>query len=372
VITESQTTVQNLAGRNWHFRLAVLGALFSVVPSGALSRTLLLSLKACGIRIGRATLFVGMPMLTGRGPIGSRLRIGECGGINEHCEFNLGAPISIGDNVMIGHGVRFLTTQRANGIPGAAPITVGNGVWIGAHCTFLGGVNVGAGAVIGAGCLVSTDVPPDTLVAGTKRIALARGEFLPPASKSLRERLHNAWLLEFSQLRWRLLLCTLLAKFLPDGRFMRLRTLLIRCAGCRVGSGTRFRAMPKLQSMSSGSHSGSLRMGRGCSIGTDVLLEFAESVTVGDRVAVADRVAILTTTHDVGPSERRAGAVVTSPVTIGNDVQIGAGVIILPGLSIGDAARVLPDSVVNSSVAPGVTVGGVPARPVPARATGAG
>jgi acetyltransferase-like isoleucine patch superfamily enzyme len=181
-------------------------------------------------------------------------------------------------------------------------------------------------------------------------------------------RLMTALLSEFSNLRWRMLLCTLLARLLPEGRAARLRAGLIRAIGLRIGAETRFLGMPKIQSPAPGSLRPRLRIGAQCMIGTRVILEFSDVLTIGDRVSLADGVVILTTTHQLGPKEHRAGPVVTSPVVIGNDVSIGADAIILPGATIGDAARVLPNSVVNASVAPGVTVSGIPARPVrPAR-----
>jgi acetyltransferase-like isoleucine patch superfamily enzyme len=107
-----------------------------------------------------------------------------------------------------------------------------------------------------------------------------------------------------------------------------------------------------------------LKIGTFCSIGAGVILEFGEALTIGDRVSLADKVVILTTTHQMGPSRHRAGPPIRFPVVIGNDVSIGEGAIILPGTTIGDSARVLPNSVVNANVAPGVTVGGIPARPL--------
>jgi acetyltransferase-like isoleucine patch superfamily enzyme len=105
-------------------------------------------------------------------------------------------------------------------------------------------------------------------------------------------------------------------------------------------------------------------MGRDCTIGRNVILEFGEVLTIGDRVSLADGAVILTTTHQLGPKEHRAGPVVRSPVVIGNDVTIGENAIILPGATIGDGARVAANSVVNANVAAGVTVSGIPARPL--------
>jgi maltose O-acetyltransferase len=95
-----------------------------------------------------------------------------------------------------------------------------------------------------------------------------------------------------------------------------------------------------------------------------VILEFADVVTLGDHVSLEDGAVILTTTHELGPKEHRAGTFIRHPVVIGNNVVIGAGAIILPGAKIGDAARVLPGSVVNGNVVAGATVSGIPARPL--------
>jgi acetyltransferase-like isoleucine patch superfamily enzyme len=181
---------------------------------------------------------------------------------------------------------------------------------------------------------------------------------------SLRVRLKDAWVVEFSNLRWKLLLCTLLARLLPEGRATGLRALLVRAIGLHIGAGTRFQGMPKIQSSHPGPLGPRLQIGTHCAIGSRVILEFGEVLAIGDRVSIADGVVILTTTHQLGPKEHRAGPIVRSPVSIGNDVVIGADAIILPGATIGDAARVLPNSVVNASVAPGVTVSGIPARPL--------
>lgn len=143
-------------------------------PPFTLNRTRVLALKACGVHTGQATLFWGLPQLLGRGRIASRLQIGAYCGFNDGCVFDLNAPITIGNHVSVGHEVRFVTTVRKEDIETAAPITVGDGVWLGTRCTLMGGVTVGAGSVIGAGVTVAADVPPNTLMTGAKPISLAK------------------------------------------------------------------------------------------------------------------------------------------------------------------------------------------------------
>jgi serine acetyltransferase len=82
--------------------------------------------------------------------------------------------VTVGDDVTISHEVDFITHDGGLRVvrdehPGAfhyGPITVEDGAFIGAHAVLLPGVTVGAGAVVGAGSVVTRDVPPRTVVAG--------------------------------------------------------------------------------------------------------------------------------------------------------------------------------------------------------------
>lgn len=71
------------------------------------------------------------------------------------------------------HQVLILTTSHEIGPQGqraaaleARPVCIGSGAWLGARCTILPGVTIGAGAIIAAGAVVSRDVPANTMVAG--------------------------------------------------------------------------------------------------------------------------------------------------------------------------------------------------------------
>jgi maltose O-acetyltransferase len=122
-----------------------------------------------------------MPTLVGSGDVCSRLQVGVYCGFNARCYFQLDGQVTIGDHVAVGQDVMFLTrthdtsnpAQRA-GTVGSAPIEIGNGAWLGARCTIMPGVKVGAGAVIGASVVVHRDVPPDLLVMGKRTISLAK------------------------------------------------------------------------------------------------------------------------------------------------------------------------------------------------------
>lgn len=95
---------------------------------------------------------------------------------------------------------------------------------------------------------------------------------------------------------------------------------------------------------------------RGCSI------QAAVAVTIGDDVHLGPGVRIITISHEIGPSRRRAGERYSGPVAIGAGAWVGAGSQILPGVTVGSGAVVAAGSVVTGDVAADTLVGGVPAR----------
>ena len=150
-------------------------------PPFVAGRTITLALQATGVRIGGATVFWGMPELVSQGNPSSQLRIGTYCGFNVRCYFELDDTVTIGDHVSVGQDVMFLTRThdssdpaRRGGKTGSAPIEVGNGAWLGARCTIMPGVKIGAGSVIGASVVVTKDVPADVLLMGTRRVSLAK------------------------------------------------------------------------------------------------------------------------------------------------------------------------------------------------------
>jgi maltose O-acetyltransferase len=94
-----------------------------------------------------------------------------------------------------------------------------------------------------------------------------------------------------------------------------------------------------------------------------VILDTAP-VHIGARALLGPHVQIYCAEHHRDADKRAAGLEVARPVTIGADVWIGGGAIILAGVSIGDRAIVGAGAVVTRDVAAGATVVGNPARPV--------
>lgn len=84
------------------------------------------------------------------------------------------APVTIGDNVFIAPNVQIYTARhpididrRREHIGSASPITIGNDVWIGGNCVLLPGVTIGDGCTIGAGSVISRDIPSNTIAVGS-------------------------------------------------------------------------------------------------------------------------------------------------------------------------------------------------------------
>ncbi len=92
-----------------------------------------------------------------------------------------------------------------------------------------------------------------------------------------------------------------------------------------------------------------------------VILDTAR-VTIGDDTRIGPAVQIYTADHPRDPALRRSGLECGKPVTIGANVWIGGGAIVLPGVTIGDDAIVGAGSVVSRDVPAGATVVGNPAR----------
>ncbi len=98
---------------------------------------------------------------------GDGLSIGNGSGIGAFSK--VPSDVVIGENVMIGQELLIFTQNhsmsridipmREQGMTPTKPVVIGNDVWIGARVTILPGVHIGDGAVIGAGAVVTKDVP---------------------------------------------------------------------------------------------------------------------------------------------------------------------------------------------------------------------
>ena len=105
---------------------------------------------------------------------GFNVHLGKNVLINYQCVFIDAAPINIGDNTLIGPNCGFYCInhdidpdKRKAGISHGKAINIGKDVWFGGSCTVLPGVTIGDGCVIGAGSVVTHDIPPYSIAVGT-------------------------------------------------------------------------------------------------------------------------------------------------------------------------------------------------------------
>lgn len=87
-------------------------------------------------------------------------------------------------------------------------------------------------------------------------------------------------------------------------------------------------------------------------------------ITIGDDTRIGPGVQLLTPTHPLEPDRRREGWESAEPITIGSNVWLGGGVVVCPGVTLGDDTVVGAGSVVTRDLPAGVLAVGNPARVV--------
>jgi len=119
---------------------------------------------------------------------------------------------------------------------------------------------------------------------------------------------------------------------------------------------------------------GSMETGREVSFGSGChIYEPRAGLVIGDHCMIGGGVLICGVHHGYSARDipMRRQPFEAAPIVLGNDVWIGMGAIILPGVTIGDGAIVGAGAVVTSDVAAGAVVQGVPARIAKLRGSGA-
>lgn len=104
---------------------------------------------------------------------GYNIHIGERVFFNFNCVVLDVAPVHIGSRTMFGPNVQIYTAthpidavERASGVEFAKPITIGEDVWVGGSVIICPGVSIGNRAIIGAGSVVTKDIPAGVIAAG--------------------------------------------------------------------------------------------------------------------------------------------------------------------------------------------------------------
>ncbi len=94
----------------------------------------------------------------------------------------------------------------------------------------------------------------------------------------------------------------------------------------------------------------------------NLIITDGAKVTFGDHVFIAPNCCFTTAEHAIDPQQRKAGIEIAKPITVGNNVWIGAGSTILAGAVIGDNTVIGAGSVVTKSIPSNVVAVGVPCK----------
>lgn len=102
---------------------------------------------------------------------GKNTHVGARTFFNSGCKFQDQGGIFIGDDVLLGHNVTIATLnhlvdpdKRSGMVP--KPVKIGNKVWIGSNSTILPGVTIGNNSIVGAGSVVTKDIPANSIAVG--------------------------------------------------------------------------------------------------------------------------------------------------------------------------------------------------------------
>ena len=105
--------------------------------------------------------------------IGYTTKLGDYVYMNHNCVFLDAGGITIGNHVLIGPNVGIYTPEhafdpvlRAQGYEHSEPVTICDNVWIGGSVVILGGVTIGENTIIGAGSVVTHDIPANVIAVG--------------------------------------------------------------------------------------------------------------------------------------------------------------------------------------------------------------
>lgn len=106
-----------------------------------------------------------------------------------------------------------------------------------------------------------------------------------------------------------------------------------------------------------------ITIGADCFVNYDAIFLDCATITVGDNVQIGPRVQLLTALHPVDDyAARRAGVESAAPIVVGDNVWLAAGVIVCPGVTIGDDAVIGAGSVVTRDIPARVLAAGNPCR----------
>jgi maltose O-acetyltransferase len=151
-------------------RLLFIDLLISLLPTAWCWNVRASLYRLAGVKVGKTTrVFARIKVRSDP----RNLSIGEWTAIGHSCTMAAQAQIRIGDNCAVAPAVRIFTSDelgaaawRSNDNAALGPVVIEDGAALMWGSLILPGVRVGRGAVVGAGAVVTGDVPPNALVGG--------------------------------------------------------------------------------------------------------------------------------------------------------------------------------------------------------------
>lgn len=309
---------------------------------------------------------------------GDHVFIGNNTYINYNCCFLDSAKVTIGDYVYMGPNCNIFTPchpihhelRKEKVTEYALPVTVGSHSWIGGDVVITPGVTIGENCVIGAGSVVTKDIPDNSIAVGNpckvirqindKDREYINSLILNDDTKDSKYKQENGYVYSakdeaiFNIVKDTVHYVEILNK-LSNSEIQRRRDFL-RTFVAKLDEGAMINSPFYME------FANHLEMGVNSFINYDCIMLNNAMVKLGDNVLVGPKVSFYTAMHPIDAKQREQWLVYAKPITVEDNVWIGGSATILGGVTIGKNAIVGAGAVVTKDVEPNTIVVGNPAR----------
>lgn len=309
---------------------------------------------------------------------GDHVFIGNNTYINYNCCFLDSAKVTIGDYVYMGPNCNIFTPchpihhelRKEKVTEYALPVTVGSHSWIGGDVVITPGVTIGENCVIGAGSVVTKDIPANSIAVGNpckvirqindKDREYINSLILDDETKDSKYKQENGYVYSakdeaiFNIVKDTVHYVEILNK-LSNSEIQRRRDFL-RTFVAKLDEGAMINSPFYME------FANHLEMGVNSFINYDCIMLNNAMVKLGDNVLVGPKVSFYTAMHPIDAKQREEWLVYAKPITVEDNVWIGGSATILGGVTIGKNAIVGAGAVVTKDVEPNTIVVGNPAR----------
>lgn len=309
---------------------------------------------------------------------GDHVFIGNNTYINYNCCFLDSAKVTIGDYVYMGPNCNIFTPchpihhelRKEKVTEYALPVTVGSHSWIGGDVVITPGVTIGENCVIGAGSVVTKDIPDNSIAIGNpckvirqindKDREYINSLILDDETKDSKYKQEHGYIYSakdeaiFNIVKDTVHYVEILNK-LSNSEIQRRRDFL-RTFVAKLDEGAMINSPFYME------FANHLEMGVNSFINYDCIMLNNAMVKLGDNVLVGPKVSFYTAMHPIDAKQREQWLVYAKPITVEDNVWIGGSATILGGVTIGKNAIVGAGAVVTKDVEPNTIVVGNPAR----------